>query len=159
MELTKLAKTYQDRYKTYRFEMCHGGIPQFDPELDFDHPIMAMAGTQKMQGGLPAATQKVWKAVAKTFPKVTSLGAWGDTPHMARKSCHNTGKAVDVMTRDVATHAAIVKWALANRKELGISLIISRRTKWSAATGWKPKKYLGTSPHTDHVHLSVNCTL
>ena len=116
-----------------------------------------LAGTQRMQGELPEATQRAWRLLAAAFPKIAGLGAWGDRTHNARKSCHNTGKAIDAMTKNTGTHAAIVKWALVNRSELGITLIISRRQKWSAATGWNPAPYRGLSPHTDHVHLSIDC--
>lgn len=119
--------------------------------------VNTLAGTQKIQGGLPAATVVAWRAIAKRFPKATGLGAWGDRAHQARKSCHNQGKAVDVMTTNPALHKEIVAWALKERQTYGFTLIISRRRKWSAKTKWIGVPYLGTSPHTDHVHLSVRC--
>ena len=137
-----------------RDEQCPGMVPI---EL-FDGPdVLGLAGTQKMQGGLPANTQIAWKTLAARFPKIRGLGAWGDPAHQARKSCHNPGKAIDAMTVIVAEHEAIVAWALANRAKYNITLIISRRRKWSAASGWKPRPYLGASPHNDHVHLSIGC--
>lgn len=144
-----------------RGEACPGAVPAgsvddvYDPQVGSF--VLGLAGTQRMQVGLPARTQTAWKAIAARFPQVKGLGAWGDRSHMARKSCHNSGKAIDVMTTVVAEHEAIVAWALANRSKYGFTLIISRRRKWSAATGWKPKRYLGTSAHNDHVHLSVDC--
>jgi len=128
--------------------------------------IEALAGTQRMQADLPVDTQKLWRAVAAAWPKLTGLGAWGDRSHQSRVSCHNynTGrpgvrgpKAVDCMTRDLAYGAKVAAWAVAHRTELGITLVIHNRKKWSAATKWKAAPYRGTSPHTDHVHLSVNC--
>src|SRR4029078_1414527 len=28
------------------------------------------------------------------------------------------------------------------------------RTIWSASYGWRPRRYTGSNPHTDHVHIS-----
>lgn len=141
-----------------RGEQCPGAVPvhPIDETLE-GFPPLGLAGTQKMQSGLPATTQIAWKALAARFPKIRGLGAWGDRSHMARKSCHNSGKAIDAMTVIVAEHEAIVAWALANRAKYGITLIISQRKKWSAASGWKARPYLGASPHNDHVHLSIGC--
>lgn len=125
--------------------------------LDTPWIVQPLAGTQPIQGGLPAQTKLAWKAIAKRFPNATGLGAWGDRSHRARKSCHNTGRAIDVMTYDKKLHGDIVAWAITNRAQFGFTLIISRRKKWSAATGWKPRPYLGASPHNDHVHISVGC--
>lgn len=139
----------------WRHETCDG-VTEFEP-LDQLDGVAALAGTQRMQTGLPLATQAVWREVARRWPRLTGLGAWGDRAHRARKSCHNRGLALDCMTFDAATHAEIVQWALANRSQYKITLIISRRRKWSAATGWKPRPYVGASPHNDHVHLSIAC--
>lgn len=139
---------------TLRGEACPGAVPVHD----LDPPaVLGLAGTQRIQADLPPRTVAAWRAIATRFPGIKGLGAWGDRSHQARKSCHNTGHAIDAMTTKPEEHEAIVAWALARRSELGITLIISRRRKWSAATGWKPRPYLGRSPHTDHVHLSIDC--
>lgn len=146
-----------------RGEACPGAVPvgTIDAAGTVDYLSaalgMALAGTQRIQADLPPRTAAAWRAIATRFPGVKGLGAWGDRSHKARKSCHNTGHAIDVMTTKVDEHEAIVAWALANRAKYGITLIISRRRKWSAAGKWKARPYLGTSPHTDHVHLSIDC--
>ena len=125
------------------------------------------AGTQRLQDGLPPETVVFWKAVAAAFPHLDSLGSWGDRSHQARASDHNritsSGKvgphAIDCMTADPTLHAAVVKWALLNRDRYGISLIISRRRKWSASSAWLPRPYFGTSSHNDHVHISNDGTV
>lgn len=135
-----------------------------DPEIEFG--VLALAGTQRIQQGLPPATAAVWRELAQRFPKLTGLGAWGDRSHQARRSCHNrntpaganTGpRAVDAMTRDRAMGDAVVKWALANRAQFGITTIIWWGQIWSAKNGWKPRRYIGRSAHKDHVHLSIHC--
>lgn len=140
-----------------RGEACPGAVP-VDPTGHMPSTVFALAGTQRIQADLPARTVAAWRAIAARFPQIKGLGAWGDRSHQARKSCHNTGHAIDAMTTKVEEHEAIVAWALARRTELGITLIISRRRKWSAASKWKPRPYLGTSGHYDHVHLSIDCT-
>lgn len=136
-----------------REDGCPGPVPASILDLD----VLSLAGTQRIQSGLPPETQRLWRAIAKEFPGVSRLGAWGDRNHALRKSCHNTGRAIDAMTTDPTTHAKLVAWGLAHRGEFGVTLIISRRQKWSKATGWKPAKYKGVSPHTDHIHFSVGC--
>ena len=142
-----------------RGESCPGAVlaQPLDDALAGPLEVRTLAGTQRIQGGLPPRTVSAWHAIAARFPHIKGLGAWGDRSHMARKSCHNPGKAIDAMTTVAADHEAIVAWALANRSQFGFTLIISRRRKWSAATGWKPRPYLGASGHYDHIHLSVDC--
>lgn len=110
----------------------------------------------KKPTGVPALTQTAVDAVDARFPG-HELQVWGDAAHMARASCHNTGKAIDIITASVAEHDAIVAWALANRTQYKITVIISRSRIWSGATGFKPDAYKGESPHNDHVHLSIGC--
>ncbi len=137
--------------------------------LPEDHVIPAPVGgalglvgtnatTQKMQGGLPAATQTVWRAVVATFgARIKALGAWGDKAHMARNSCHNSGRALDIHPDTKATGDAVAAWAIAHHSAFDIRLVIWFRHKCGASTGWKWQPYHGTSPHTDHVHLSIGC--
>ena len=36
-----------------------------------------------------------------------------------------------------------------------VKYVIYNRQIWSAKSGWKPRKYIGSNPHTGHVHVSV----
>ena len=126
--------------------------------------VGSLVGTQRIQADLPPETVELWLALVAEFPDLVSLGAWGNRSHAARRSDHNwitsSGKrgprAIDCMTVDKNLHARIVAWATtpAVRVRYGITLVISRRRKWSAKSGWKARPYLGTSGHFDHVHLS-----
>jgi hypothetical protein len=112
----------------------------------------------RMQHGLPGITQDLWEELDRRWgTRILGLQAWGDAAHRQSKSDHNTGYAIDVMTRDVPLQDEVVSWALlpTTRTSYRVSLVISRRRKWSAATKWRPAQYLGVSPHTDHVHISV----
>jgi hypothetical protein len=156
----KFVGLFKDKFSDLLEDDPCYGVEALDP-ISFDPGIpgiiTTLAGTQHVQEGLPPDTVALWRAIATAFPQATALGAWGDRSHKARKSCHNTGHALDISTLDAKLHDAIVRWALLHRQQYGITLVISRRRKWSAKSGWTPRRYLGTSAHNDHVHLSVNC--
>ena len=74
-------------------------------------------------------------------------------------SLHGEGRAVDL---GITPHGASYGTDLANRllnnsKELGIQCIIWNREIWSGAhpkSGWR--KYTGTNPHVDHLHVELS---
>jgi peptidoglycan hydrolase-like protein with peptidoglycan-binding domain len=84
--------------------------------------------------------------------------AIGDQAHQDRESDHNPDArgivhAIDVMTRgDEYAAAQVLAWALSGRGDL--EYVIHNRRIWDRSRGWAPREYLGTNPHTDHVHLS-----
>ena len=116
--------------------------------------FLSLAGTQKMQGGLPAVTSTAWRKIAAAFPGLTGLGAWGDRSHRARKSDHNLGFAIDCMTRDRKLGDACLRWLLVRRVELGIAYVIWFGRIYSPKNKWVGRPYLGLSRHTDHLHVS-----
>lgn len=114
----------------------------------------------RMQAHLPLPTQLAWSFFDDTVgPRLTGIGSWGDRSHRSRISCHNSGRALDLMTRDPEVHRFIVAVALSHRRTLDIRRIISWDRQWSAASAWQPVPYRGTSRHRDHVHLSIGCDL
>ena len=144
--------SFRDRLTRLFDDCAHFEIMEIADVLNF-------AGNQKIQTDLPLATRRLWIFVAHRWPGLTALGAWGDRSHKARKSCHNSGRAIDLMTTNVAMHKVIVAYFLIHHKEHEVTLIISRGEYASAKTGWKMKPYPRrfVMPHNDHVHLSVNC--
>lgn len=82
---------------------------------------------------------------------ITNIGGFATTGHMP-DSDHYTGHALDVMT--VIKGQQVANWAQANAQRLSITYIIWNRHIWDSRNGkgWQP--YNGTSPHTDHVHIS-----
>ena len=75
-------------------------------------------------------------------PPSTDGKYWGD---IARK----------VFTWLLRADASGRRWAMARR--LGVMYIIHNRRIWGsyrADEGWRP--YVGTNPHTDHVHFSFS---
>src|SRR4029078_6832344 len=80
----------------------------------------------------------------------------GDSSHRRRKSDHNPDSAgrvhaIDVMYR-VGTKASAVVKACRGRSDL--AYIIPNGTIWSASYGWSPRRYPGSNPHPDRVHIS-----
>lgn len=88
---------------------------------------------------------------------VTSVGWIGNQAHQAECSDHNPDSiggvhAIDCMTLVMANQKAIVEWALSQTDDL--EYVINQRVIWSRSRGFKPAKYTGTDPHTNHVHIS-----
>lgn len=70
-------------------------------------------------------------------------------------SDHALGLALDFMTNDAGTRAAIANYAQTNAGRLGVTYVIHDRLIWSVARnreGWR--HYSGVNPHTDHTHVS-----
>lgn len=69
---------------------------------------------------------------------------------------HGLGLAIDVMT--TVKGQAVADYAQANAARLAITYVIWNRAIWDSrnSRGWEP--YKGTSPHTDHVHISFKPT-
>ena len=92
----------------------------------------------------------------------SSDGTIGDTAHAARASDHNPDrngvvKAIDisndpahkVRSRDIAE-------AIRKSKDSRVSYVISDGEIFSATVSpWKWRKYTGTNPHFQHVHISA----
>ena len=85
------------------------------------------------------------------------------------RSEHKDGRALDWMLdvrdgADKATADAFLAWLIGrdaqgvsagNARRLGVMYVIWNRQTWQAWNGaWKP--YEGSSPHTDHIHISLS---
>lgn len=94
----------------------------------------------------------VWNA----FPG-TVVGWVGDQAHQAECSDHNPDgcgvvHAVDVMLAAGTEGAKAVVNAAVGRPD--VQYVIHNRTIWSQSSGWAPRAYTGSDPHTNHVHVS-----
>lgn len=115
--------------------------------------------THRPQAGIPASTLRAWQEVDALFgSRLKAIGAWGDAAHALRPSCHNTARALDLMTSDPKTQDDIVIWALASAVRLDIRRVIVRKRVWARLPRGKWSNYHRT-PHNDHVHLSIACDL
>lgn len=112
-------------------------------------------GTSGVESGLTPDAIRVYRAVCNNFPQITSYG--GRDNHGE----HRGGKAIDIMTSDVALGNAIAEFLRANASELNLYNVIWRQrifTRERAGEGWRSMSSRGSSTanHYDHVHVSVN---
>jgi hypothetical protein len=103
---------------------------------------------------LTSAAVYLYRSVCHAFPQITSYGGWDDHGE------HVSGKALDIMTSDVALGNRIAAYLQAHASELHIYDILWRQHIWTpvrASEGWRLFADRGspTANHYDHVHVSV----
>jgi hypothetical protein len=96
----------------------------------------------------------VYRSVCHAFPQITAYGGWAD------RGEHVSGKALDIMTSDVALGNAIAAFLQQHAAELHIYDILWRQHIWTpvrSAEGWRLFADRGspTANHMNHVHVSV----
>jgi len=136
--------------------------PDFDPFKDYIELVakdyvppavtVPMAVSYSLAHNMDVRRQNIWGC----WGHDVVIGWIGDAAHQAGCSDHNpdsTGvvHAIDPMVTG-ARAEKIVTEALAHPGDL--QYVIHNRVIWSATVGWKPRKYTGSDPHTNHVHLS-----
>ncbi len=129
--------------------------------LSTDKPVGAAAGLSMapcpnpgVESGLTARAVYVYRSVCHAFPQITSYGGWDNHGE------HASGRALDIMTSDVALGTAISEFLRAHAGELNLYDILWRQHIWTpvrAAEGWRamPSRGSATANHYDHVHVSV----
>jgi hypothetical protein len=101
----------------------------------------------------PAAVY-LYRSVCHAFPQITSYGGWDAHGE------HVSGKALDIMTSDVALGNSIAAFLQAHASELHLYDILWRQHIWTpvrASEGWRlfADRGSATANHFDHVHVSV----
>jgi hypothetical protein len=96
----------------------------------------------------------VYRSVCHAFPQITTYGGWDNHGE------HSSGKALDIMTSDVALGNAIAAFLQAHASQLHIYDILWQQHIWTpvrASEGWRLFADRGspTANHMDHVHVSV----
>jgi hypothetical protein len=129
--------------------------------LSEDKPLTAAAGLSMapcpdpgVESGLTSAAVYVYRSVCHAFPQITSYGGWDDHGE------HSSGKALDIMTSDVALGNAIAAFLQSHAAELNLYDILWRQQIWTpvrASEGWRtfPSRGSATADHYDHVHVST----
>jgi hypothetical protein len=129
--------------------------------LSDEKPIAAAAGLSmapcpdpSVENGLTDNAVYVYRSVCHAFPQITSYGGWDAHGE------HSTGRALDIMTSDVALGDAIAEFLQAHAAELHVYDILWRQRIWTqvrASEGWRYLSDRGsaTANHYDHVHVSV----
>jgi hypothetical protein len=115
---------------------------------------MAPCPDGSVESGLTPGAVYVYRSVCHAFPQITSYGGWDAHGE------HSSGKALDIMTSDVALGNAIAAFLQEHSSELHLYDILWRQHIWTpvrAAEGWRLFADRGspTANHFDHVHVSV----
>jgi hypothetical protein len=129
--------------------------------LSEEKPVAAAAGLSMapcpdpgVENGITDDAVYVYRSVCHAFPQITSYGGWDAHGE------HVSGKALDIMTSDVALGNEIAAFLQAHAAELHVYDILWRQHIWTpvrASEGWRLFADRGspTANHMDHVHVSV----
>jgi hypothetical protein len=115
---------------------------------------MAPCPDGSVESGLTPSAVYVYRSVCHAFPQITSYGGWDAHGE------HSSGKAIDIMTSDVALGNAIAAFLQQHASQLHLYDILWRQHIWTpvrASEGWRLFADRGspTANHYDHVHVSV----
>ena len=125
-------------------------------------PLTAAAGLSmapcpdpSVENGLTSDAVYVYRSVCHAFPQITSYGGWDGHGE------HASGRALDIMTSDVALGNAIAEFLQQHAAELNLYDILWRQQIWTperAGEGWRSMSSRGsaTANHYDHVHVATN---
>ena len=116
---------------------------------------MAPCADGSVEYRLTSAAVYVYRSVCHAFPQITSYGGWDNHGE------HVSGKALDIMTSDVALGNAIAAFLQQHASELHLYDILWRQHIWTpvrASEGWRlfADRGSATANHMDHVHVSVS---
>jgi hypothetical protein len=115
---------------------------------------MAPCPDSSVENGLTAGAIYVYRSVCHAFPQITTYLGWDAHGE------HSSGKALDIMTSDVALGNSIAAFLQDHASELHIYDILWRQHIWTpvrASEGWRlfADRGSATANHYDHVHVSV----
>jgi hypothetical protein len=129
--------------------------------LSEDKPLGVGAGLSNqpcpdssVENGLTSNAVLVYRSVCNAFPQITSYGGWDGHGE------HASGRALDIMTSDVALGTAIADFLRSHSAELKLYDVIWRQRIWTpvrGGEGWRGMSSRGsaTANHYDHVHVST----
>jgi hypothetical protein len=115
---------------------------------------MAPCPDPSVEYRLTSAAVYVYRSVCHAFPQITRYGGWDSHGE------HASGKALDLMTSDVALGNAIAAFLQQHASELHLYDVLWRQRIWTpvrASEGWRlfADRGSATANHFDHVHVSV----
>lgn len=123
-------------------------------------------GEEGCGGGLLGGAEVLRDYIYEYFPQTYEIGGYacrsivGDSSSM---SVHATGRALDVMiytidgAADNSQGDPIGNWLIENAEYIGIQYIIWDRWSWGAhRDSPKDRKYTGSHPHHDHLHIELS---
>lgn len=103
-------------------------------------------------GPVKPHVQAVAEDISRRFG-ITNIGGFATVGHIAN-SDHYLGLAIDVMINSPEQGQQVATYAVQNAQALSITYVIWNKAIWDSRNhrGWE--RYSGSSPHTDHVHIS-----
>lgn len=104
--------------------------------------MVNITGLGQVQTHVRAAAEEI----AQRFG-IFNIAGFASSGHITN-SDHYLGLALDAMTTN---GGPIANWAIQNAERLHVKYVIWNRQIWQNG---KWSAYTGTSPHTDHVHIS-----
>jgi hypothetical protein len=152
------------RKATGRVEVVVDGLARWVTAgyLAEDKPVPAPAGLSMapcpdpgVESGLTSDAVYVYRSVCHAFPQITSYGGWDAHGE------HSSGRALDIMTSDVALGNAIAAFLQSHAAELNLYDILWQQRIWTpvrSSEGWRylPSRGSATANHYDHVHVATN---
>lgn len=127
-----------------------------DKQLATSRPLSVApcASGSGVEEGLQPDTIRVHRVACSAFPQLTRYGGRSGGGE------HATGRALDIMTKDVQIGTAIAIFMREHAVELGVSQVIWRQHIWTtqmAGGGWRSMDDRGspTANHMDHVHVTT----
>lgn len=89
-----------------------------------------------------------------------SDGTIGNASHAARKSDHNPNERGSVNAIDITYPGVDARQIIdAVKRHPAAAYVIFNRKIYSRTHGWVAQPYSGVSPHTDHLHISIQQTV
>lgn len=86
---------------------------------------------------------------------------WYASPRVRRSIGHNPGRGGFTHAIDVDDDGIDEMWIINHiyKRDRVLWYIIWNRTLYSATYGWRPRRYTGFNPHTDHMHIEIYQTV
>lgn len=107
---------------------------------------------------LAPSLRRLFNEIDATWPhRDRRTDGWIRWPKDGISKGHNPDSKGAVHAIDVDRDGIAPDWIVANiRKSSGVLwYIIWNRTLYSNTYGWKPRRYTGDNPHTDHMHIEI----
>lgn len=111
-----------------------------------------------MAGKLAPSISRIWTELDARWPhRDRRTDGWYASPKDRISKGHNPGHNGYSHAIDVDKDGIDPMWIINNiaKDDRVLWYIIWNRTLYSNTYDWKPKKYTGKNPHTDHMHIEI----
>lgn len=111
-----------------------------------------------MAGKLAPSLKLIWPELDAKWPnRDRRTDGWYASPSTRTSKGHNPGHNGYSHAVDVDKDGINPLWIIDNivKDDKVLWYIIWNRTLYSNTYNWKPRKYTGSNPHTDHMHIEI----